>query len=238
MYRFTVSLRILLCLVGSALSITAFAQSSSDGNVSSNYVPMQGHENLTFSPTAFTLPKGTFEYRNIMFLGNGLDYALTDELTLGGGMVAHAQFMLKGKFASPITDKIRAGIGSNLFIQNPVTNELGGMTGYLHGILTIGTPDRFVNFAAGPRFLESLEFLAPRVTYTFSAGGAWRIGDRWRVMTDLIYYTGNGGEFHPFIALSWFNRRHRIDFGVLQLGEYDRFIPFPYLSYAFRFGKS
>jgi len=201
----------------------------------SEFVPMWGHENLLFSSTAFGLPKGRNEYRNVMIAGNFLESGLTDNITLGLGSILPVIISGKVKLSFPIAPKARLGIGSQIFI-NTISGNSNLST--LYGNFTIGSPDAFVNIQAGQYFV--LDYYGES-EFFMTAGGAWRIGNRWRIMTDIFIiprYFGDGA-FVPTGGAGWFAPRHRIDFGLSIFGDFtDAIFPIPYAAYAFRFGKS
>ncbi len=188
-------------------------------------IPDPGVENLLASPTGFSYPKGRGEFRNMFLFFNAIDVGLSDRITFNGVILLPAMVGGSLKYTAGIAPTVRLGMGAGLYTA--VID--GGTAGHFFGILTKGTPDRFLNltFGAVTNFTGSWE-------PAFSGGGSFRLHRHWRIMADLAFLPVDGAPLVlPSLTASWFNARNRVDFGAIVLNTIP--LPIPALRYARRF---
>lgn len=194
-------------------------------------IPMQGHEELIFSATGFGFRKGEGEYRNIGLFYNSLQFGATDHLTLGGSITplfAAALLNVKAKLHTPLTERMHVGLAYNAFIATEFIDNTAYGVHLVMPCLTFGTPEAFINLSGGYAFpfLESGEG-----SMVLSGSGSKRIGNKWRLMGEAIWIATDTPVMNIFGA-SWFNERHRVDFGLFGFILDGYPLGFPYATYA------
>ncbi len=201
-----------------------------------DYVEMQGHERLYFSPTAFMLKKGQGEFRTVI-LNNSVDYGISDNFTIGGSfatVIAASLISGKAKFGGSLNDYLHVAGGVHLFGAFAIETEpIGAALAY--GSLTVGTPEKFLSVSVG----RGTSSESDGGTTGISFSGSFRIAERFRLYGEYLNFFDPYGDNYGFAVLggSWFNARHRVDFGFGAAPIYDdaTLIPFPLVSYAYRF---
>ncbi|MCB0643416.1 MAG: hypothetical protein KDC44_17320 [Phaeodactylibacter sp.] len=205
-----------------------------------NRPQLEGISNVAAGPTGFGLGKGNFEFRNIEIFYNEVSYGLTDFLDIGVSVLpffALNALSVNVKAHADVGDFLHLGLGVNNYF---VFELFGGQTFALaqsFGSVTIGTPDHFLNLATGYGF-PLLESTA--ASTTLAVGTSLRTADRWRFMAESMYVSSfrSGSPIFLTTAMSWFNQRNRLDFGLTTviITEFDGWvIPVPYISYNLKF---
>ena len=215
-------------------------------NKRSGEVILNGEETLFFSPTSYTLGKGQKEFRNVMLLYNRLDFGVTDNIDLGFDLlplITANFFSARMKAGIPLSDFLNIGFGASwfFFIQpNSFQQDVSGTT-HTYGTATFGNRDKFINIGYGYAFPFRPEEEMGSSLLTF--GGALRISKRWKLMADFILLgTDDEPDFYS-IGASWFNNKHRFDFGINTLATpensfFGPAVPIPFASYALSFGRN
>ncbi len=201
-----------------------------------DYLEMQGHERLYFSPTAFMLKKGQGEFRTVI-LNNSVDYGLSDNFTIGGTfatVIAASLISGKAKFGGSLNDYLHVAGGVQLFGAFAIDSEVIGAA-LAYGSLTVGTPEKFLSVAVG----RGISGESDGGTTGISFSGSFRIAEHFRLYGEYFNFLDPYGDNYGFAVLggSWFNARHRVDFGLGAAPIFDEttLIPFPLVSYAYRF---
>lgn len=185
-------------------------------------------ENLSYSMTAFAYPKNSHEYRNISILYNVFDAGLTDNFSIGGGMVVPFLFLIRSKLAFSLGDKFHLGAGVNNFLG--INADTEGVVSHLFGIGTFGSPQQYLNITAGVAHQWGFPEDSP---FIVTVGGGFSFAPNWKIYGDVGLAPGEEGII-PTIMVSWFKKRNRLEFGVL--GVADGFISaIPMIGYAHRF---
>lgn len=137
------------------------------------------NQRIFVTPTAYSLKKGECEYRNIDVVYNSFHKGLSDNLSIGGGVVP--TLILNGAFIDAkssisLQKNIRLGVGVALI------GGLGGDLGFRpesfgfisgFGVLTIGNKKRFLNFMGGR--IVGRGFSEDEKGYTYSVGGSLKL---------------------------------------------------------------
>lgn len=188
-------------------------------------IPMSGAQNLFLTPTGFNYKAGQAEYKNLEIFYNSIDYGLTDNFSMGFGiiplLVANV-IDLKSKVTFDIGDYVHIGMGARLLAGITVFDENWAL-GALHGNVSIGTEEKFINFGYGKWLPISDDFVNIE-SDLYMIGGSFRISEKGRIFGDLIRVVENGErEFdqsdYSLVMLggSWFNHKHRVDFGFFMV---------------------
>lgn len=186
-----------------------------------------GYENLVYSPTGFTHARGRGEYQNSDLIYNIADYGLSDQVSIGGGVVLPPILMLRLKAAFVLSPTVRTGMGTNTFFS--LERDFGGVASHYYGVLSLGPPSGFFNLTIGP--LTDYESELGPVLIT--AGGSFTFATHWRAVLDVGFELSEP-LILPNILVSYSRRRNRFAAGLLGIPDAD--IPiFPLLRYARRF---
>ncbi len=187
--------------------------------------PDPAPENLLFSPTAFNFKKGHGEYRNTLLSLNQVDVGLSDHFSIGGTLILPALAGIHAKVNAELSPSTRLALGGAVY----TAFFDGGAAAHVYGAVSKGTPDKFINLTLGAAGTFDGNWIP-----IFSGGGAYRFHRHWRLMGDIAYSPNLGDAFIlPSLSFSWFNARHRVDFGLLSLSVLP--IPIPHARYGLRF---
>ena len=110
-----------------------------------------------WSPNGYGLKQGEGYYQNIWVLWNQFAYGLSDNFSIGGGIIplflfggAPTPVFLTTKFSIPVVEnKFNLGLGA---IAGTVLGEEETGFGILYGLSTFGTPDNNVTVGMGYGF--------------------------------------------------------------------------------------
>lgn len=187
--------------------------------------PDPAPEYLLFSPTAFNFRKGYGEYRNTLLLLNQADVGLSDHFSLGATFFLPLIAGIQVKANTELSRGTRLAVGGSAytaFID-------AGAAAHVYAAISKGEPDKFVNFTLGATGGFGGDW-APII----SGGGAYRFHRNWRLMADIAYAPVRGDALIlPSLSFSWFNARHRVDFGLLSASALP--VPVPHARYGLRF---
>ncbi|GEM_PF-4612140 len=213
------------------------------------YTPYTAHSRaLLFLPTGFGMAKGDREFRNIVVGINNFAYGITDQLSLGAGLVSFLPYV-DLKFSQPIGKYVHWSIGGYAFVPFSF--------GY-HSSVSIGTPDYFLNISY-LRNRENKGLYTDSDFESFGVGASLRSGRRSRLFAEynilvapsgrfgygLFYETGFGNSFSW--GYGWFNRKLRLETGIMATGPFYSYfctgpdcpsyyhLPIPFFSFGFNF---
>lgn len=194
-----------------------------------------------WGPNGYGLKKGEGYYQNIWVLFNHFSVGVTDNFSLGGGVIP--LFMFAGaatpvwitpKFSIPVTEnKLNVGVGG-LFGTVAGLEETG--FGLAFGHLTLGPRDRNVTFGMGYGYAGGDWANRP----TLSIASSIRTGPRGYFMTENYYIsTGDtGGGLLSFAGRRLY-KKTALDYGlILPLGTGGVLIAVPWLGLTIPFGKN
>lgn len=214
---------------------------------------------LLVSPTGFGIKKGEWEYRLLNGVLNEIDYGITDNFTIGGGVfplffnnALTARLSINEDFGRFIHLSASAQILSTTggFVSGDDNFFRGAREGFysFHVASSIGTPNTYFNLTY--HHWEGL--FNNRKGDVFGIGYSMRLTKYYRFFTDFLYTNRN--EFNvifredvtrmvPIYILgsSWFNQLSKLDFGVtVAPGNNDRSIQLntsvvPFIGYMRRF---
>ena len=152
-----------------------------------------------FMPNGYGLRSGEAYYQNILVLVNQASIGLTDNFSIGVGMVPFFQFggptpvWLTPKFSIPVVpDKVNIGVGA---LVGTVLGEQGTSFGVAYGVSTFGTRDKNLSVGLGYGFSEEEWADTP----TFSLGGMFRVGRRQYFISEN-YLINTGSEVFGLLS--------------------------------------
>ncbi len=194
-----------------------------------------------WSPNGYGLKKGEGYYQNIWVLWNQFSYGLTDNLSVGGGVVPLFLFgggptpvFATAKFSVPVI-KNKVNVGGGAIVGTVLGEEDMGF-GILYGLSTFGTPDNNISVGLGYGFGGGEWASAPMI----NINGMFRATNRGYFITEN-YYIPFGGENTIVLSLGWrwIIKKAALDFGlVLPVIEDAGFIGIPWLGFTVPFGNT
>ena len=195
-----------------------------------------------WSPNGYGLKKGEGYYQNIWVLWNQFSYGLTNNFSVGGGIIPLFLFagtstpvFATAKFSIPVIEnKFNIGAGG---IAGAVLGEEGASFGILYGLTTFGSPDNNVTVGMGYGFAGGEWAQAPMI----NLNGMFRVSSRGYFITEN-YIISAGGEGVVVISLGGRSiiKKAALDYRlILPLSaDFDGFIALPWLGFTLPFGKT
>ncbi|MEA3460382.1 MAG: hypothetical protein U9R49_00795 [Bacteroidota bacterium] len=195
-----------------------------------------------FGTNGYGLRKGEAYYQNTWILFNQINYGITNNISLGGGIVplflfagAPTPVFITPKVTIPlIKEKLNLGVG--MLYAYVLGEELGFGIGY--GALSFGNRDNNLTLGAGWAFANGEWANAPTLTLS----GMTRVGRKTYLITENYYIGISEGSSLGIISAGGrsVQKRLAIDYGlVLPVGaDIGSFVAIPWLGIAVPFGNS
>ncbi len=192
-----------------------------------------------WSPNGFGLKKGEGYYQNIWVLFNHFAVGVSDNFSMGAGIVPLFLFAgsptpawITPKFSIPVR-KDKVSIGAGVLIGG-VLGEPNTGFGVMYGTLTLGNRDKNLSMGLGYGYSGGDWASYP----TISVSGMVRTGPRGYFLTENYYFGGQAG----FLMLSIGGRRiikkTGLDFGlVIPSDTGGSLVAIPWLGFSVPFGK-
>lgn len=192
-----------------------------------------------WSPNGYGLKKGEGYYQNIWVLFNHFSVGVTDDFSIGGGLIP--LFLLAGlptpawftpKLSLPVKkDKLNLGVGG-LFGGVLGLSDTG--FGIVYGTATLGNRGRNLSIGMGYGYAGDDWANYPAI----SLSGMIRTGPRGYLLTENYYL---GSDDASFVLLSFGGRRiikkTGLDFGLVIPSGDGEIIAVPWLGFTVPFGK-
>lgn len=194
-----------------------------------------------WSPNGYGLKKGEGYYQNIWILWNQFAYGITENISVGAGVVplflfAGAPTPIFGtvKFSIPLeNEKVNLGGGA---IFGTVVGENEGGLGLVYGLSTFGSSNNNVTVGLGYGFAGGEWASSPVI----NLNGMFRVTSRGYFITEN-YFVSAGGDsvFVTMLGGRWIIKRAALDYGlVIPLGDIGTFVAIPWLGFTIPFGTS
>lgn len=193
-----------------------------------------------WSPNGYGLRKGEGYYQNIWVLWNQFAYGVTDNFSLGGGIIplflfggAPTPVFITPKLSFPV-EKNKFNIGAGALVGT-ILGESGTSFGILYGLTTFGTSDNNVSIGMGYGFAGGEWASSPMINFS----GMFRLSDRWYFITEN-YFISTGGEGFGLLTPGgrWIIKEAALDFGLVVPVQPDiGFVVIPWLGFTVPFGK-
>lgn len=189
----------------------------------------------------YGLKKGEGYYQNVWIFFNQVSYGITDNLSIGAGMVplflfagASTPVWITPKLSIPVVkDKFNVGAGA---LVGTVLGESNSGFGIAYGTATIGDRNTNASLGLGYGYFDGVWANVP----TISLSAMIRTGQRGYLLTEN-YFIGTADE--DAILLFFGGRRliknSSLDFGLLfPANTESSFFAIPWLGLAIPFGKT
>ncbi len=183
-----------------------------------------------FGPTAIPLEKGEGYYQNVLLSSNFVNFGLSPNFSLGGGLELISLFL--GEPVLFLTPKIGFKAGENLYAGTGMLVVLptgGGDFLLPYGVITLGTAESNVSISVG----------IPVVEGSADSGGLISIAGFHRFSTSFAilsenYFLPSSSADTPYIGIQGIRiigRKNAFDLGLILTD----FTPLPYVSYVRKF---
>lgn len=195
-----------------------------------------------FSPTAIPLKKGEGYYQNADIIVNSANYGLTDNFTIGGGVILPVVAFVTPKIGFKVAKKLYLGAGAIVgVIPGP------SLIGIAYGITTYGSIEHNITLGAGYGFagedalngliitLSGMTRVARRVSLVTENWGIPvpvdnYINGQYVEKTEYKVFLSYGVRFMP-------NEKYSFDFAFINSRDIVDFIPIgiPFIDFVIKF---
>jgi hypothetical protein len=193
-----------------------------------------------FATNAIGLKSGQGYYQNTWIFFNNVNYGVTDNVSLGVGIVP---IFLFGAGALPIwiMPKVSIPVQSESFhlaaggLFGGILGEDAGGLGIVYGVGTVGNADRNLSVGLGYGYAGSEWSNTP----FFNISAMTRTSRTTYVITENYFFAAGDANIALLsIALRYANERLAVDFGLVRPTDVGGdFIAFPWLGITVPFGK-
>jgi hypothetical protein len=195
-----------------------------------------------WEPNGYGLKKGEGYYQNIWVLFNQVSIGVTDNFSIGAGMVPLFLFgglstpaWITPKFSVPVKkDKFNLGAGA---LVATVLGEGETAFGLLYGIATAGSRDKNISLGLGYGYSGKNWSNSP----TVSLSSMIRTGAKGYFLTENYYISAGDGYLLIFSAgYRWIIKKAGMDFGLFMPYEntFDSLLLIPWLGITIPFGNT
>jgi len=192
-----------------------------------------------WAPNGYSLKKDEGYYQNVWILFNQAVYGLTDNFSVGVGVMplflfagASTPAWITAKFSIPVVEnKLNIGAGA---LMGTVIGESNTGFGILYGITTFGSKDKNLNIGLGWGYAGGKIASNP----TINISGMIRTGPKGYFITEN-YFIGTPENFIVLMSLGGRRiiKHIGLDYGAfIPLGgDIDRFVAIPWLGFTIPF---
>lgn len=191
--------------------------------------------------SGYNLKKGEKVYQNTWVLFNHLDMALSDQFTLGVGVMPLFLFAGSGtplwvspKIGIPIKkEKIHLGLGG--LLGTVISQDFNANFGFVYGNVTFGNKNKHLSTGLGYGFADGEFANRP----TVSIAGMIRLSKRGYLITEN-YFIDAGFENFAVLSLGgrYVGRKVTIDYGGYYFTNIGDLTIIPWLSLSIPFGQN
>lgn len=192
-----------------------------------------------FAPNAIGLRGGHGYYQNTWILFNNVNYGITNNISVGGGLVpmflfgtSSTPFWITPKISIPVaSDNIHLAAGA---LIGGITGEDSGMGGIFYGTSTFGNTDRNVSLGLGYGFGGGDISSTP----TLNVSGMLRATRSIYLISENYFFPGTSFNGIASAGARWAPENFAVDFALVRpLEGLGFFIGVPWLSVTIPFGR-
>lgn len=192
-----------------------------------------------FTTNAIGIRKGEGYYQNTWIFFNNVNFGLSENISLGGGMVP--LFLLGGgsipiwllpKISFPVVpDNFHLAAGA--MIGGVVGSDTFGM-GLVYGISTVGNRDNNLSIGLGYGYAGNEWSNTPML----NVSGMVRTGRAFYLLSENYFFPGTEVNGIILAGIRWAPENFAVDFGLFRpLEETGDFIGLPWLGVTIPFGR-
>lgn len=214
-----------------------------------------------FAPNALPLKKKEGYYQNAYLLANSVNIGITNNITVGGGVVIPLLFYVTPKISYQVNNNLYLGAGI-LFTQAFIS-DLNLSAGIGYGLITVGNLEHNVTLGSGYGFSKFDNSYKNTPMPIITINGMTRIGKKLSLVTEnwLIprasygvektSYDPNGMPFTEEVSIKkdfytlanllglrfMPGVKTSVDFSVagIKINPYENYIFLPYLDFVYKF---
>ena len=211
-------------------------------NVAGEYwFPNPHSSRYFFAPSAINLKKGEGYYHNAYIISNTANYGLTDNFTIGGGIILPYIFYITPKIGYKVAENVHLGAGVLLATtsMDPIS------AGIMYGLATYGSNDHNLTLGVGYGFISKEVMNKPIITINAMT----RMGRRFALVTENWFvpirdnYDINTNPIFASVGLYTIGFRimgekYAFDLALAGLKESDlsdSFFGIPYIDFTYKF---
>lgn len=192
-----------------------------------------------FGPNAIPIRKGVGYYQNLMITTNFVNYGITRNFSIGGGLefistvTGNPIFFLTPKIGFSPTKTLHAG-GGVFMVGLPLDGEINLAT-LAYGVITLGHAESNVTMGLGYGTDGNGFSNSPTVMIS----GQHRVSNGVSLMSENYLIGTTTSSFYTGIhGIRLIARNNAFDIGAIIIPEIAQFIPaLPYIGYARVFGR-
>jgi len=139
-----------------------------------------------FMQSGFPVEKRTLQYQNLNGLVNDIQYGITDEITLAGGLVLPFYAYIAPQYSVEVAKNQRMIVGDVLTSSLISENDVFIRANLIYGGYTIGNIDNHATLAMGYLSTNRL----PEGSLVFQFGGCKRLSERIFLLGEMWYSSG------------------------------------------------
>ncbi|MCC5941257.1 MAG: hypothetical protein JJU37_06910 [Balneolaceae bacterium] len=192
-----------------------------------------------FAPNAIGLEKRKGYYQNTWVFFNNVNYGVSDNFSVGGGIVPLFLFgasstpvWILPKVSFPIAkDKLHLGAGAMI---GGVIGAESDPLGIFYGVGTIGNRDKNLSVAIGYGYAGNEVSSTPLI----NVSGMIRVSRRVYLLSENYFIPEAGLTGIGSLGARWTSENFAVDFGLFSpLEDFDSLIGVPWLGVTIPFGR-
>lgn len=192
-----------------------------------------------FAPNAIGMRKGNGYYQNTWVLFNNVNYGITDNISIGGGIVPLFLFgspvtpvWLLPKVSIPVSEG-QFYLGAGAMIGGLIGVETDPL-GVFYGVGTLGNRDKNLTVGLGYGYAGNEVSSTPLVNIS----GSIRISRRMYLLSESYFLPGTESNGLVSFGMRWASESFAIDFGLFRpLEDAAGLIGVPWLGVTLPFGR-
>lgn len=193
-----------------------------------------------FAPNALGLPKDKGYYQNVWIFFNNVNYGVSDNFSIGGGIVPMFLFGV-GETPVWVLPKVSIPVGSDQFhlaagamLGGVVGSGDSDIAGVFYGMGTFGDRDRNLSLGLGYGYSSGEISSTPVITIS----GMYRANQSIYYISENYFFPGTDEMGIISFGVRWAPENFAVDFSLFRpLEAGNGFIGLPWLGVTIPFGK-
>jgi hypothetical protein len=226
------------------------------------YFPNPHPTRYFFGPSAIPLKRGEGYFQNAWILSNSVQRGMTDNFSLGGGIVIPVLFFITPKWGYKVAKNVH--VGGGILFASTLSSEMSFGIGVGYGSVTLGSEENNFTMSLGWGAMKLEDETYNSSTQTYSSTSKWemakkpiitfsamaRIAPRLSLVTENWIFATKDNEYNSYNStytythkyhsvlsggFRFLGERHSFDFGLAMPITKEATIGIPYLDYVFKF---
>lgn len=148
-----------------------------------------------FAPSAFPLKKGTGYYQNAYLLSNSVSYGLTDNITIGGGVLLPIAFYIAPKIGFKVSNNLWFGAGvlaAGTYLEEGISAGIG------YGLITYGSLENNITLGCGYGWISTKGNTETTERPVFTLNGMVRVSKRLSLVSENWFFRYTNVTYENF----------------------------------------